>query len=155
MSTYQIADEPAPGALARFAVNPLFPFLAFLLGGLWIAWPWFAFNGIAVGSPTWRREWLWLGGSILVISVLLFVLTEMVLAQVLVPPWSRYAGLTIPLVKLATLYAVFVLQSRTIEIYEYYGGVLRNGVFVLAAILLLRPGRVMEELPLFFQLLFA
>jgi hypothetical protein len=155
MSTYQIADEPAPGPLARFAVNPLFPFLSFLIGGLWIAWPWFAFNGIAVGSPTWRREWLWLGASVVVISGLLLVLAELILAEVLVAPWSRYAGLIVPLVKLTTLYAVFVLQSRTIEIYEYYGGVLRNGVLVLAVIFLLRPGRVIDELPTFFRLLFA
>jgi len=41
---YRIADEPRPGALSQLAVNPLWPLLAVMLGGTWIAWPWFALN---------------------------------------------------------------------------------------------------------------
>ena len=155
MSAYQIADEPAPGPLARFAVNPIFPFLSFMVGGLWIAWPWLAFNGMAVGSPTWRREWVWLVASVVVAGALLLVWAELVNSEVLSGLSARYAGLTIPLVKLSALYAVFVLQSRTIEIYEYYGGVLRNGVIVLAVLLLLRPGRLLSDMPVFFQILLS
>lgn len=152
MSSYQIIDEPAPGPLARFACNPIFPFLSFLIGGLWIAWPWLAFNGIAIGSPTRSRELMWLGGSVVAVGVIIIVLSQLILAEILVGPASRYAALSIPIVKLAALYAVYVLQARTIEIYEYYGGVLRNGLLVLVAMILLRPDRLLSELPTFFQM---
>ena len=54
--TYRILDEPRPGGLAHLAVNPLWPLLAVMLGGVWLSWPWFVVNGFAVGSPTRFRE---------------------------------------------------------------------------------------------------
>ena len=52
---YQIIDEPSPGPLARFAVNPMVPFLIFMvfppLGA-----PFFLFNTIALNGRTWLRE---------------------------------------------------------------------------------------------------
>ena len=53
---YRILDEPTPGALAAYVVNPTFPMLALMLAGTWLAAPWFAFNALALGSPTARRE---------------------------------------------------------------------------------------------------
>ena len=55
-SAYEIIDEPAPSTLTRFAVSPMFPLLAFMLGGAWLGWAWIAFNGYAFGSATRRRE---------------------------------------------------------------------------------------------------
>jgi hypothetical protein len=48
--------------------------------------------------------------------------------------------------KLAAAYAVHILQSRTIEIYEYYGGMLRNGLPVAAVSFLVGP-RLLESAP--------
>jgi len=151
MSGYQLADEPAPGHLARFAVNPLFPFLAIMLGGLWISWPWFIFNGIAVGSPTFRREIAWLAGGLVVVALIpaaIFALADM---GILTGIGVSYAALSMPVAKLAPTYAAYVLQARTIEIYEYYGGVLKNGIYVVILLLLLRPDRLLEELPVYLQ----
>ena len=53
---YRIEDEPRPGALAHLVVSPMPILLAAMLGGPWLAWPWFVLNGIALGSPTLRRE---------------------------------------------------------------------------------------------------
>ena len=54
--TYQIADEPIETQLRAYVVRPHVPLLALALGGTWLAWPWFAFNAIAMGSPTRRKE---------------------------------------------------------------------------------------------------
>ncbi len=142
--SYRIADEPAPSALARYAVNPVFPFLSFMLGGLWIAWPWFAFNAYAVGSPTRRAEFAWLGLGLLAIFALVVSLLYLFGAGVLPEGALPYAGIPVLVAKIAVLYGVYALQARTIEIYEYYGGELQSGVWVLLLAFLLR-GRIMDE----------
>ena len=53
---YHIPDEPRPGGLVRWAVNPVWPFIAVMLGGAWLSWGWFLFNGAAIGSPSRARE---------------------------------------------------------------------------------------------------
>lgn len=130
---YQLADEPAPSTLARFAVNPLFPMLAAMFGGVWIAWPWFAFNGLAIGSPTRRAELVWLVAGLAALPILAVALFAAVGTGALPQSSGPYIGLAIVVVKLCVVYAVFLLQSRTIEIYEYYGGKLVNGIWVVVA----------------------
>ena len=150
MAKYRIADEPAPTSLARLAVNPLFPFLTVMLGGAGLGYAWFALNSYAVGSPTKQREIFWLVGGLAVTAVL-WIATQVALAN----GWLQtddlpYALLVLIVAKLAATYAVYVLQSRTIEIYEYYGGVLKNGL-PLVIVAMLFGGRLLEPLPEIFQ----
>jgi hypothetical protein len=152
MTGYLIADEPAPSRLARFAVNPVYPFLALMLGGLWIAWPWFLFNSLAVGSPTRRAEIAWLLGGFAAIVALTGAELVVVVGLGIGPTWAiPYLVLLITVAKLLVGYAVHVLQNRTIEIYEYYGGVLQNGlpVAILAAV---AGDRLLQGLPVFWLL---
>lgn len=133
MAAYHIADEPAPGPLSRFAVNPIFPLLGLMLGGAWLAWPWFAFNSWAVGSPTRRKEAVWLVAGLIALvasSALVFRLSE---AEIVPRAAVPYLVLAIVVVKLAVAYVVYALQSQTVEIYQYFGGKLQNGVWVAAA----------------------
>jgi len=149
---YQIADEPVPSTLARFAVNPLYPMLAWMFAGVWFAFPWFAFNSFAIGSPTRRTELAWLVGGLVVPTVVGMGLLTARVAGVL-PSWSApYIGLAILVLKLVVVYAVYVLQSRTVEIYEYYGGKLVNGVLPLLAALYLGH-RLIEGLPVVWQVM--
>jgi len=149
MSGYLIADEPAPSTLARYAVNPLYPTLAWMFAGVWFAWPWFAFNSLAVGSPTRRAELAWLAAGLIVPPVV-----GSVLLAVLPPGAYAYIELLVVVLKLIVVYAVFLLQSRTIEMYEYYGGKLVNGVWpILAAVYL--GHRVLAGLPVFLQLMLS
>ena len=157
MIRYQIADEPAPSKLARFAVNPVYPMLAAMLGGVWFAWPWFAFNGFAIGSPTRRVELAWLVGGLIVpptigwaVSVAYDngLLASGVPANTVVP----YLLLLVVVVKLVVVYAVFLLQSRTVEIYEYYGGKLASGVLPLVAAFYLGD-KLLVDLPFFLWLM--
>ena len=151
MKAYQIADEPAPSTLAKYAVNPLFPMLASMLAGVWFAWPWFAFNSFAVGSPTRRAELAWLAAGLFVpagVGMALLMAREAGWFPQLSPP---YVGVVVIVLKLVVVYAVFLLQSRTIEIYEYYGGKLVNGVWPLLAALYLGD-RLLADLPGFLLL---
>jgi hypothetical protein len=151
MAKYKIADEPSPSTLAHFAVNPLFPFLAVMLGGAWIGFAWFALNSFAVGSPTRTKEIACLLGG-LGVAALLVVATSLALdAGLLQTRHVAYAALVILVAKLAAAYAVHILQSRTIEIYEYYGGVLRNGL-PLAVVSFLLGDRLLEPVPVLVRL---
>jgi hypothetical protein len=154
MSGYQIADEPAPSTLARYAVNPLYPMLAAMLGGVWFAWPWFAFNSYAIGSPTRRAELGWLVAGLVVPPAVAAVLLYAVGVGTLPRGSAPYIGLCVVVLKLVVVYAVFLLQSRTIEIYEYYGGKLVNGVWPLLAALYFGD-RLLADLPVLLFLMLS
>ena len=143
---YRIIDEPQPGALARLTVHPLWPLLGFMFGGVWLAWPWFAVNSFALGSPTRNRELVWLIAGIVITIVLVFVLMILVQMQILQGSQISYALLVVTVWKLTVSYAVFALQQRTFELYEYYGGAVAQGwLVIIIAFFVGRSG--MEWLP--------
>ncbi|MGN7743972.1 hypothetical protein ACTJKT_28835 [Pseudomonas sp. 22526] len=139
-SIYRIEDEPRPGALARFAVSPFWPLLALMMGGLWLGLPWFVLNSVAVGSPTRVREWIWVAvgvvGSVIIGLALISLLNNGYLST---QAQIQYALLVLVVWKLSIGYVLFTLQNATIELYQYYGGVLNRfaplvalaGAFVL------------------------
>jgi hypothetical protein len=135
---YRIEDEPRPGALARYAVQPLWALLAVMFGGSWLSWPWFAWNGLAVGSPTLRREIGWVvagfAGRALFIGGILFAAATGRLPRQAIP----YVFLPLTLWTLAVSYVLHSLQSRSFQLYEHYGGTLRSGLPVLMAGYLIR-----------------
>jgi len=129
---YHIPDEPRPGGLARWAVNPVWPFIAVMLGGAWLSWGWFLFNGAAIGSPSRTRERLLVAAGLLGSLLLVAALGWAVAADMLSTSAEiAYAGLGLTVWKLLITYALFTLQSQTIGLFEYYGGKLMNGVGVL------------------------
>lgn len=135
MSTaaYKLPDEPAPGALARFAANPVLPLLAVMLVGCWFALPWLAFNGYAIGSPTRRREALMCGVAVLGCAAWLLLVLQLG-AHGLVPPISiKYLMLALPAIKLLAVYAASQRQLRALELFQHFGGRTQNAVFLLAA----------------------
>jgi hypothetical protein len=135
---YRIEDEPRPGALARYAVQPLWALLAVMFAGSWLSWPWFAFNGAAVGSPTLRREVGWVvagfAGRALLIAGILFAAGTGRLPRQAVP----YALLPLTLWTLGVSYVLHSLQSRSFQLYQHYGGTLRSGLPVVMAGFLIR-----------------
>jgi hypothetical protein len=138
-SGYQIVDEPRPGPMARVTVDPLWPLLGFMLGGVWLGWVWFAVNGHAMGSPTRRREVLLVVAGIAGVVALAALVAWAVHAGVL-PQKQLWAGLLlITLWKLGVSYWLFALQRRTFDLYRYFGGAAANGIWVVAAGYFLRP----------------
>lgn len=147
-NAYRIADEPDSGALAGLAVSPLWPFISVMFCGAWLSWGWFVVNAFAVGSPTrWRESLLVIGG--LTGSVLL--LAAIVMADrsgLIAADYLKYLFLSLVVWKLGVTYALYSLQSHTIELFEYYGGRLRNGlIVVVAAYLLAVPAMIAKALP--------
>ena len=151
MAAYRIADEPAPSTLAHVAVNPLFPFLAVMLGGTWIGFAWFAVNSFAVGSPTRVKEIAWLIGGLATAALVAVATYYAFGAGLIVARHIPYVALVLLVVKLAAAYAVHILQSRTIEVYEYYGGVLRNGV-PIAIVAFIFGRRLLDSAPVVVQM---
>jgi hypothetical protein len=129
--SYRILDEPRPGALARVVVNPLWPLLAVMLGGAWLGWPWFVLNAWAVGSPTRLRETVLAAGGFLGNVVLVLAMAAVYEAGVLTQTAIPYALLTVTVWKLGLSYVLYVIQSRSFHLYEYYGGTVHNPVLVL------------------------
>lgn len=129
---YRIIDEPRPGTLARLTVHPMWPLLAFMFAGVWLAWPWFVVNSFALGSPTRNREIGWLMAGLTGSAVLSLILIYAAQQQILWGTRVDYALLAVTIWKLGISYAVFALQQRTFELYEYYGGTVRNGLIVIA-----------------------
>ncbi|WP_460146261.1 hypothetical protein [Pseudomonas sp. H3_H08] len=111
--------------------------------------PWFVFNAIAVGSPTRVREWLLAGlclvGSLVIGAVLLqLVGAGYIQSQAQI----QYALLTLVVWKLAIGYLLFMQQNATIEIYQYYGGVLnRFGLPVVLVGAFVLKGMVIKWVP--------
>jgi hypothetical protein len=131
--TYLVADEPVDSALRDYVVRPHVPLLASMLCGAWLAWPWFAFNAIAMGSPSRRKE--------VALSAAAFAGTFVLAAAVLVlfhfgviPNGAplRLALLAVATFKLAFSYYLLVVQQRTFHVYEYYGGAVRDANRVIS-----------------------
>lgn len=146
--TYRIVDEPEPGRLSKLAVNPLWPFLAVMLGGAVFGWAWFALNAVAIGSATRRREIGLLligvvGGAVVCLAVV-------GLYAQLPPGVAPYAFLVVPIWKLGISYLVHLSQTRSIEVFEFQGGTLRNPLPVLLGLWLLRG--VLPPVPVFLKI---
>ena len=129
---YQIVDEPTRSRLASFAVRPLWPLLGLMLGGAWLAWPWFAFNAFALGMRGRGRVFLWIAGAIggsaaVVIGCLALYRAGRLSEDVW--PWIHYVNV---LLKLTVGYVLFEQEARAAELHAYFGGRLRNAWPVLA-----------------------
>ena len=137
--SYQIADEPVESSLRDYAVHPHAPMLAMMVCGAWLAWPWFAFNAFAIGSPTRRTELALCGatfGATFALAGVVLVLFRHGVIPDGVP--LRLALLAITTCKLALGYWLVAVQERTFHVYAYYGGRVRDARRVLAVGWLIR-----------------
>ncbi len=150
--SYRIHDEPRPGTLSHLVVNPVWPLFAVMFAGAGLSWPWFVFNGLAVGSPTRRREILWAAGGFLGSFALVVTVFSLADSEVLSKLGVQYSLLGLTVWKLAVSYWLFVLQTRSFHLYEHFGGRVRNGVLVVVAGYL-AAGQIYKNLPVLWLLL--
>lgn len=137
--TYQIADEPIETSLRSYVVQPSAPLLAAMLAGTWLSWPWFAFNAIAMGSPTRRKEVALCAAAFVGTGLLAALVLALIDAGVIPDGLPlRLAMLAIVAFKLGITYYLSEVQARTFHVYEYYGGPVRSPRAVLTAGYLLR-----------------
>jgi len=132
--TYHIADEPIETSLRAYVVRPSTPLFAIMLGGAWLSWPWFAFNAIAMGSPTRRKEIALCLAAFLGTGLLGALVIALARAGVIGSGAPlRLALLAIVTFKLTITYYISMVQERTFHVYEYYGGPVRAAGAILAA----------------------
>lgn len=146
--TYRIEDEPQPSALAKLAVNPVWPLLAVMFGGAVVSWPWFALNGFALGSPSRRREAVLAVAGFAGSAALAFAIFAAASSGYLDGVWIQYSLVVLVVWKLAVSYWLYVLQGRSFGLYQLYGGTVRNGLLVVFAAALLKP-KLLGGLPTF------
>jgi hypothetical protein len=137
--SYRIVDEPAPTGMASAAVDPMWPLFAVMFGGAWLAWPWFIFNAFAIGSPTRRREAMLAAAGLAGTIGVAMLFGLLIATHVLHKEQTWLALLAITLWKLGVSYWLFAWQRRTFELYQYFGGVTRNGVLVVVAAAFVKP----------------
>lgn len=137
--SYRILDEPQPGPMAQLAVQPFWPLLAVMFGGAWLSWPWFAVNGYAIGSPTRKRELTLAVAGFAGTFFLLVFLTGILDSGLLPEVAGRYLPVALSVWKLGVSYWLFAMQSRTFDLYQHFGGPVRNGILVVLAATFLGP----------------
>jgi hypothetical protein len=129
-ATYTIFDEPRPGTLARFAVDPFWPLLATMLCGTWLGASWFVFNAFALGSAT-RKSETWLAIASPVTSFGLLWLAISLVPEASLSAARPYMHTMLAVVRLSFAYAIWARQERSSALFAHYGGTLRKGILPL------------------------
>jgi len=133
ISGYSIADEPRPGALSHIAVDPVWPLFAVMFAGIWLSWPWFVVNGFLVGCPARKRTLAVVAGGLIGIVALFFGVVGLVEQGWLPRASIPYLRLILVAWKLGITYFLYIQQAGTLELYQYYGGPVRNGILAVIA----------------------
>ena len=150
MSGYQIVDEPQPSRWNHLVVQPLWPLFGLMFAGSWLSFIWFVVNGQAMGCPYRKKT--------LVVALIgfagRFVLVGSIFVFAAMFEWDgfhiRYAFLAATVWNLGIGYYLYVLQSRSFELYRYFGGLVRNGIWVVFLGYYL-GSRLLSGLPVFLQ----
>jgi hypothetical protein len=130
-SKYLIADEPRPSALGQHVVNPQWPMLAQMMAGTWLAIPWFIFNSLALGSPNRNKEIALAISSIIGSVVLIFLIDYLASQHIISGIWIPLTSLALVAFRLYIAYLLAISQSSVFELWQYFGGIERNGVALL------------------------
>lgn len=132
-AAYRIPDEPRPGGLAEYTVNPVWPLLAMMLGGSWVGLPWFVINGGAMGSSSFRREVV-VAALTPVLAVAIALASIFVIGAFGLPKRAvSYAFVLIVAAKLGSAYWLYLSHHRSFGIYAHFGGRVRQGAMVAIA----------------------
>jgi len=152
VARYRIPDEPRPGGLVQYAVDPMWPLLAAMLAGNGIGLAWFAFNSRALGSVSAVREWACVAASVAGCVLIHYALTFAYGGGWLDDPAIAYAVLAFPALKITFAYLLYLSQARSAELLTHYGGTLRNGAIGLFGAILLAHNVVDKlEIPRFLK----
>ena len=128
------------------AVNPVWPLLATMLGGVWMGSTWFALNAIALGGERKVRQFVAIGVGLAGAFGLALFFGVLVFRETISKESLEYGLILVTGWKLAIAYLLFQWQRREFQLYEYYVGPTRNGLYVALAGLFLR-GIVIGAIP--------
>lgn len=147
---YLIPDEPRSSSLSHLAVNPVWPLFAQMFCGSWLALPWFVFNGFALGSPSLRREVVAASASALGSFGLIHFLAYSAHLHWLQGVNLKLTLLSVIALKISMAYALCLLQSRSFELWRYFGGLPKSALPVLVVGFLLKEPvlKILDHIPL-------
>jgi hypothetical protein len=120
-------------------VNPFWPLLGTMLGGVWLGWPWFLFNARALRTEQWGNQVRTVIVGLLVSVLFAWVILLLVGYQILEPRIARYVVILLTGWKLAVSYRLQMQQQREFQVFQYYGGVAREGHKLAIVSVFLRP----------------
>ncbi len=120
------------------AFSPMWPLLATMLGGVWMGWSWFLLNSIAVGGERRFRAFPIIAMGLGVSSIVAVVVFSLLESRSLDLGYVRYILIALSGWKLGISYVLFNTQTREHELFEYYGGATRSGLYAILAAPVLR-----------------
>lgn len=138
---YRIADEALPSRYSGYSVQPMWPLLAVMISHPLVGLGWFILNGEFFGSATRRRE-----RTIAIAGIVAYFCIAYALVASGGALFTNFGGFApyvreIPiLIWLGLAYWLYMMQSRSFELYVFYEGKTANGfVAMLIAYFLRRP----------------
>ena len=155
-------DLPSGPAGTLPATRPEVVLAASMFVGVWLAWPWFAFNAFALGledkAQLAKRLMIGLAGSsalaIFAVSMLEPETFDASLLGLLFDDpepdaFSFFPYVVIALVgwKSLTAYRLYEDQRLRAEVYEYFGGTLRNSAPLIVGGVMIRSWVLLQLLP--------
>lgn len=108
-------------------VDPLWPLLATMLGGVWLGWSWFLANGSWLGGERVARQRRLLALGLAVSCGLALLIAALLNVGVLELRAVKYVAIVLTAWKLGVSYVLLLWQRRELQLYEYYGGQARRG----------------------------
>lgn len=127
------------GGDRRFVVRALWPLLALMFCGVWLAWPWALFNEWLLDSDEFRSQVKTVVVGLLGATGLAAVVLALHDAEVFGLREARYAYVVLTAWKLGVSYWLTQRQSPSYRLYEYFGGKPINGAYVFIVGIFLAP----------------
>ncbi|MBO9489890.1 hypothetical protein J7384_05900 [Endozoicomonas sp. G2_1] len=122
MNSYQIVDEPRASRWSKKSVDPMWPLLAFMLGGAIFSWLWYALNSIALNSSSRNKELFIIGAALLVFTCMYIGLGALIEGGALADINIQYIKICITSIELIFCYKLYLMQQPSFDLYEYFNG---------------------------------
>jgi len=126
MSTYQIIDEPKGSRFSNMTSKPMWPLLAFMLGGALSSWVWSALNSLALNSPSRNKELAIVGVAFITYFAMYISVGVLIANGALEGVNAGYIKVGIVAIELIFCYKLFLMQSNSFDVHEYFNGKVAN-----------------------------
>lgn len=114
-------------------VNPKWILLSYMFAGVWLAWPWALLNEVLMKSDDVRRQAKIIAVGLLGAFGLAALVMWLVGVEALTVRQAKYALIFLIAWKLGISYLLDARQAKTFELWKYFGGTPRAGLYVVIA----------------------
>ncbi|MBI9076932.1 MAG: hypothetical protein JEZ02_16105 [Desulfatibacillum sp.] len=142
---YHIPDEPSPGTLQQWVVNPIWPLVSYIIIGPLMAFLWLLFNAGAMGVLN-RKQAINLGGLSFLLLIVAIVLTIAVSCVFGFANYETFSGLIMDAGGVAVAYFLYKIQMPYFRVYSSMDYPVWNGMVLMGAAFLLRPLLILAQM---------